>query len=77
MLAAIPYKVPLAHWRARDESGRPIIAFTISLIADVRNRDELAFVMSHEAAHHILGHIARQADNASESARMSFRARKP
>lgn len=43
-----------------NEDGRPVIAFTLALIAEVRNADELAFVMSHEAAHHIKNHIARQ-----------------
>ena len=48
-----------------DPNGRPIIGFTIPLIAEARNRDELAFVMAHEAAHHIRGHIARQQQNAA------------
>ncbi len=48
-----------------DRSGRPIIGFTIPLIAEARNRDELAFVMAHEAAHHIRGHIARQQQTAA------------
>lgn len=48
-----------------DRSGRPIIGFTIPLIAEARNRDELALVMAHEAAHHIRGHIARQQQNAA------------
>lgn len=47
-----------------DRSGRPIVAFTLSLIEDARNRDELAFVLGHEAAHHIAGHIGRQQQNA-------------
>lgn len=42
-----------------DRSGRPVIGFTLSLIADARNQDELAFILGHEAAHHIEGHIAR------------------
>jgi Zn-dependent protease with chaperone function len=40
-----------------DENGRPILAFTLSLIATVANVDELAFIMGHEAAHHIQGHL--------------------
>lgn len=40
-----------------DRNGRPILGFTIGLIAEARNADELAFVMGHEAAHHIEGHI--------------------
>ena len=55
---------PPNAFQTRDESGRPIIAFTIGLIAEVHNRDELAFVMGHEAAHHILGHLDRQQQNA-------------
>lgn len=51
-----------------DESGRPIIAFNLPLIAEVRNVDELAFVMGHEAAHHIAGHIPRQQQTASTGA---------
>ena len=34
----------------------------------VADEDELAFVMSHEASHHILGHLARMDRNASEGA---------
>lgn len=42
-----------------DRSQRPIIGFTLALIGDARNQDELAFILGHEAAHHIEGHIAR------------------
>lgn len=40
-------------------NGQPIIGFTSALVREMRNGDELAFVLSHEAAHHIAGHIAR------------------
>jgi predicted Zn-dependent protease len=40
--------------------GRPVVGFTLALIADARNADELAFVLGHETAHHIAGHITRQ-----------------
>lgn len=55
---------PANAFQTVDKSGRPIIAFTVALINDARNADELAFVMGHEAAHHIQGHIARQQQNA-------------
>lgn len=42
-----------------DRSGRPVIGFTLALIADAQNQDELAFILGHEAAHHVEGHIAR------------------
>ncbi len=51
-----------------DQRGRPIVGFTLALIADARNADELAFVMGHEAAHHIAGHIPKRADQALSGA---------
>jgi predicted Zn-dependent protease len=47
-----------------DSRGNPILAFNIALILDVRNADEMAFVMGHEAAHHIAGHMSRQQETA-------------
>lgn len=55
-------------YQTLDKNGRPILAFTRSLLADVQNADQLAFVMSHEAAHHIAGHIPRQQQNAMAGA---------
>ncbi len=51
-----------------DASGRPIIGFTLSLIGEARNMDELAFVVGHEASHHILGHINRKTSAATMGA---------
>ncbi len=48
--------------------GRPLVGFTLALIADVRNADELAFVLGHETAHHIAGHIGRQRESALSGA---------
>ena len=56
---------PPNAFQTLDERGRPIIAFTVSLLQNVRNGDELAFIMAHEAAHHISGHLARQERNAT------------
>jgi len=47
-----------------EEGNQPVIVFNVALISDARNEDELAFVMGHEAAHHIAGHIDRQRRNA-------------
>jgi predicted Zn-dependent protease len=55
---------PANAFQTIDRSGRPVVAFTLALIADARNADELAFVLGHEAAHHIAGHIDRQQQNA-------------
>ena len=59
---------PPNAFQTLDDRGRPIIAFTLALIADVRNADELAFVLSHEAAHHVAGHLVRQRQNAEVGA---------
>ncbi|MCT8159131.1 M48 family metalloprotease [Pseudoruegeria sp. SHC-113] len=59
---------PPNAYQTVDRSGRPILAFTIPLIADVKNEDELAFIMGHEAAHHISAHLTKQQDNAMAGA---------
>ncbi|MCB2137663.1 MAG: M48 family metalloprotease, partial [Rhodobacteraceae bacterium] len=56
--------LPANAMQALDDTGRPVIAFTLALIRDARNTDEIAFVMGHEAAHHIAGHIPRQVQSA-------------
>ena len=55
---------PSNAYQTLDSNNRPVIAFTTKLIQEARNADELAFVMGHEAAHHIEGHIGRQQQNA-------------
>ncbi|MBU2958169.1 M48 family metalloprotease [Paracoccus sp. 1_MG-2023] len=51
-----------------DNNGRPIVGFTLSLIAQTRNPDEIAFVVGHEAAHHILDHLDRKSGAATAAA---------
>ncbi len=60
--------IPPNAFQTLDRSGRPIIGFTASLIATARNADELAFIMGHEAAHHIQGHIPQTQKRAVEGA---------
>lgn len=48
--------------------GRPAIVFTAGMITEARNADELAFVLGHEAAHHLAGHLQAQAENAAAGA---------
>jgi Zn-dependent protease with chaperone function len=57
-------RLPPNAYQTLDSSGRPIIGFTQALIRDARNRDELAFVLGHEAAHHIERHLQKQRDSA-------------
>lgn len=55
-------------FQTTDETGRPVIGFTLSLIAATQNADEIAFVVGHEASHHILNHLDRKAGAATAGA---------
>jgi predicted Zn-dependent protease len=59
---------PPNAFQTLDRAGRPVIGLTLPLIAGARNVDEIAFVLGHEAAHHILGHIPQQQDSAAAGA---------
>lgn len=62
---------PANAFQTVDKAGRPIVAFSLALIADARNADEIAFVLGHEAAHHILAHIPKQQQSALSGAMMA------
>ncbi len=53
-----------------DPQGRPAIIFTLGLIAVAQNTDELAFIMGHEAAHHIARHLPTGRLQAEQGARV-------
>jgi Zn-dependent protease with chaperone function len=55
-------------YQSLDDDGRPVLTFTANLIPMMRNADELAFIISHESAHHISGHLVRQEENAEKGA---------
>lgn len=58
-------KMPVRNaYQTYDRSGRPLVAFTIPLIADAQNEDELAFVLGHEVGHHIAQHSAKKEQQA-------------
>jgi predicted Zn-dependent protease len=59
---------PPNAFQTLDSRGRPVVGFTLALIRDARNADELAFVLGHEAAHHIAGHIPRRQEQAMSGA---------
>ncbi len=59
---------PPNAFQTLDSQGRPIVGFTLALIADARNADEIAFVIGHEAAHHIANHIPQTQQTAATGA---------
>lgn len=44
--------------------GHPVIVFNEAMLRTVRNANEVAFIMSHEAGHHIAGHLQRKQQQA-------------
>ena len=61
---------PANAFQTEDRWGRPVIGVTLAMIAEVRNADELAFVIGHEAAHHIAGHISARQRDAAKGAQL-------
>lgn len=61
----IPYR---NAYQTYARYGTPIIAFTLPMVADARNRDEIAFVLSHEFGHHIARHIQKGQQHATAGA---------
>ncbi len=59
---------PPNAFQTLDGADRPVIVFTIALLEDTRNADELALILGHEAAHHILGHVLATREQIRESA---------
>jgi predicted Zn-dependent protease len=59
---------PSNAFQTVDRLGRPVLAFNLALINEVENADELAFVMGHEAAHHIQDHLNKTRENATVGA---------
>lgn len=55
-------------YQTYDDNGRPVLGITPALIGSMKNRDELAFVIGHEAAHHIRGHIEQTQASAQAGA---------
>ena len=49
-------------------NGRPLVVFSQGLIENARNEDELAFVLGHEMAHHLEGHLYQQYQTARSGA---------
>jgi predicted Zn-dependent protease len=60
--------MPPNAFQTLDRRGRPIVGFTLALLSDARNADEIAFVLGHEASHHIAGHIAKREQTAMAGA---------
>ena len=61
-------ELPPNAFQTVDRRGRPVIGVTLAMISEVKSDDELAFVLGHEAAHHIAGHISQRERDAQKGA---------
>jgi len=61
-------KSPPNAFQTMNNAGQPMLVFTMALLNNMYNADEIAFVIGHEAAHHILGHLDRQRQSATGGA---------
>lgn len=48
---------PPNAFQSRDRSGQPVITFNINILRTIRNDDEIAFIIGHEAGHQIANHL--------------------
>ncbi len=53
-------RAPPNAFQTIGRDGRPVIGITTSLLAQTGSPDEIAFVLSHEAGHHLAEHLSRQ-----------------
>lgn len=53
-------RLPPNAYQTLRQDGRPVIVIGVSLLREMQSDDEIAFVLSHEASHHIAGHIGKQ-----------------
>lgn len=53
-------RAPPNAFQTVGRDGRPVIGVTTALLSQTGGRDEIAFVMSHEAGHHIAQHLPKQ-----------------
>lgn len=53
-------RAPPNAFQTIDRDGRPLLVVTTALLRQTGSADEIAFVMSHEAGHHIAQHLPKQ-----------------
>ncbi|MFY0596503.1 MAG: M48 family metalloprotease [Cognatishimia sp.] len=56
---------PSNAYQSLDRNGRPVLTFTVAILKEMQNDHEVAFVLGHEAAHHIAGHLGQMRETAT------------
>lgn len=62
-----PKAAPNAY-QSIGRDGRPIITFNVNMLRTVKNDQEVAFIMGHEAGHQIARHLLKKRSNAQAGA---------
>lgn len=60
-------EAPVNAFQTRD-GNQPVVIITRSLLNDVRDPHQIAFIIGHETSHHIQHHLPRQQRNAQAGA---------
>lgn len=61
-------KQPPNAFQAFGKDGRPVLAFNVNMLRTVKNDDEIAFILGHEAGHLIAKHIEQKVNNQTAGA---------
>lgn len=56
-------RMPPNAFQTMGSDGRPVIVVGAALLGQMRDDDEIAFVLAHEASHHVARHLTRQQQN--------------
>jgi Zn-dependent protease with chaperone function len=62
-----PKAAPHAY-QTIGKDGKPIITFNVNMLRSIKNDDEIAFIMGHEAGHQIARHLLQKRNNANGGA---------
>ena len=61
-------KQPPNAFQTFGKDGRPLVIFNINMLRTVKNDDEIAFILGHEAGHLIAKHIEQKVSNQTAGA---------
>jgi predicted Zn-dependent protease len=59
---------PPNAFQSVGQAGQPVLTVNVALLNDLENSHELAFILGHEAAHHIRFHLVKTNSNATAGA---------
>lgn len=58
-------KMPANAFQSVNRAGQPVLTFNSNLLREMKNDDEIAFILGHEAGHQIARHLIQKQQNAT------------